>query len=763
MTDVNVYGDAVVSSKCQILSRKATDSDKDSIDGSTDLVVACGNLTTAGYIEQLDIQEMEWPAVSPDLNHIDHVWERLDRSVRGRPVPPQTLQEHEQALIEEWALNQQRDLSRLILEHATHGLGVILTDNRSSFDSRGMLVQNHATAIASGCCSKDGCLYLFEGSKAATTVQRNFRSEYGKDAPSLSAELYYVREGVVNTYAMNFIVPVPAHISDLEFSWQSLTKNPLPYVLAIDYDNHAAMKPPQVNISTRGLIPTQVQTFRVRFPCTGLESAEIEVLLQLNVSTYNPLHNETSLNFRRNKICLKEEPTPRNDSIRLNPGSLVTSSGTFYVAVGCACAMIIVVIAVTSIVYVKSKKARTQESLHTTYTSAAYGSNPNVFIRLDSMARAPSVGSGSYATIASFHKVPLSRRSSPSPCPYATTHVTSTNGSGGYSHHIYSKPATNNYSASRVSYYASSQLTHLSQLTLHDPRLLDPADRLRDLATPRHTIFPQTLLQEGTFGRIYRGVWQDENQGRQLEVFIKTVSDQASRFQVSLLLAEGTMLHGFSHKNVLPVIAANVENMKQPLLVYPYSNKGNLKRFLQNCRLRGEEQYTLLTQDIVDMGIQVVLAMMFLHGQRVCHKDVATRNCVVDEKLRVKVTDNALSRDLFPGDYYCLGDNENRPIKWLAIESLLHKQFTGASDVWAFGVLLWELTTLAQQPYAEVDPFEMAAYLRDGYRLAQPINCPDELFALMACCWLAVPEERPTFVQLLACLQEFYTALGRYI
>lgn len=102
-------------------------------------------------------------------------------------------------------------------------------------------------------------------------------------------------------------------------------------------------------------------------------------------------------------------------------------------------------------------------------------------------------------------------------------------------------------------------------------------------------------------------------------------------------------------------------------------------------------------------------------------------NFSVDDKLRVQITDNALSRDLFPADYHCLGDNENRPIKWLAIESLLQKTFSTSSDVWSFGVLLWELTTLAQQPYVEIDPFEMAAYLKDGYRLAQPINCPDEL------------------------------------
>jgi RYK receptor-like tyrosine kinase len=99
----------------------------------------------------------------------------------------------------------------------------------------------------------------------------------------------------------------------------------------------------------------------------------------------------------------------------------------------------------------------------------------------------------------------------------------------------------------------------------------------------------------------------------------------------------------------------------------------------------------------------------------------------IDENFHVKVTDTALSRDLFPNDYHCLGDNENRPIKWMAIESLMRREFSTASDMWSFGVVLWEVTTLALQPFVEVDPFEVGRVLRDGYRLTQPINCPDEL------------------------------------
>lgn len=93
----------------------------------------------------------------------------------------------------------------------------------------------------------------------------------------------------------------------------------------------------------------------------------------------------------------------------------------------------------------------------------------------------------------------------------------------------------------------------------------------------------------------------------------------------------------------------------------------------------------------------------------------------------MKICDGALSRDLFPDDYDCLGDNENRPLKWLSLESLQKRVYATQGDVWALGVTYWELVTLAQMPHEEVDIFELTNYLAAGFRLEQPVNCPDEL------------------------------------
>ncbi|VVC38082.1 WIF domain,Protein kinase domain,Protein kinase-like domain,Tyrosine-protein kinase, catalytic [Cinara cedri] len=283
-----------------------------------------------------------------------------------------------------------------------------------------------------------------------------------------------------------------------------------------------------------------------------------------------------------------------------------------------------------------------------------------------------------------------------------------------------------------------------------------------ELSVQRQRVRLQNVELEGTFGRVYRGLYTDPN-GKDDEVFVKTVTDQASAVQISVLLHEGLCMYGLNHKNVMTIQAVSVEQHVEPFLLYPYSNNTNLKRFLQNCKTSESISYTLTTREIIDMTLQIISGMQYLHKSRHLHRDVAARNCLVDPELKIQIADNALSRDLFPGDYHCLGDNKNRPIKWMAVESLEHKKFSTASDIWSFGVLLWELLTLCQQPYADIDPFEMSAYLQDGFRLTQPVNCPDELFTVMACCWALAPNERPTFSQLSVFMNEFNNQLVKFV
>ncbi|XP_066158582.1 tyrosine-protein kinase Dnt-like [Euwallacea fornicatus] len=546
----------------------------------------------------------------------------------------------------------------------------------------------------------------------------------------INTRLYYVENGMVNDYAINFVVLLPNNVDSIQFSWQSLLNYSLPYILDVKYGpgNKGTLLPPQMNISSSGLIPTSVQTFSITMYCTGVRNAEISILIQLSVSTREKT-NTTFVKFKRNKVCLKGIGNTQNESIRLNP-SYFGSSSDFAVACVLTLITLALFVVITSAYFIKRKK-REQEH---TYMTALYDSTPHMFLR-PGFGRPPSIGSGSYATIDDLQKNP------PSPAPYATSDCC--------------RHSENN-SNYRVSYYASSQVMLISQVSLGDPRLTDPTKRISSLTVPRSSIVIDTLQDEGIFGKIYTGKYHEKT------VSIKTTKDTVSKRLLNLFLAEGTMMFEMDHKNILNVLCVNMDNPTKPLLVYPYASRGNLKRFLVNCRQR-KDNTIVSTQILVDMAIQILLGLMYLHSKNICLKDMAARNAVVGEKFDVKITDNCMSRDLFPNDYFCIGDKESKPIKWMALESLVYDQWTFQTDVWSFGVVLWELSTMCQQPYADIDPFEMSTHLRTGYRLGQPLGCPDELYAVMTYCWVQNPTDRPQLNQLLAYLNEFYTALCRFV
>ncbi|XP_069069681.1 tyrosine-protein kinase RYK isoform X2 [Pleurodeles waltl] len=531
----------------------------------------------------------------------------------------------------------------------------------------------------------------------------------------LDAELYYVRNDIINYYALSFNLLVPTETNSLHFSWQAKSK--VEYKLGFHVDNPVAMDMPHANITVQGEIPRSLSVFRIDLYCSGKMDSEVTLHMQLNL-TVNSSKNITVLNFKRRKMCYKkleqEVKSPvssdRNSSkINFDPVNVppTTSTRVFYISVGVCCAVIFLVAIILAVLHLHSmKRVELDDSMSDSGSSQGL-SQPSTqttqYLRADT--------------------------------PNNATPVTS-------------------YPTLRI------EKNDLKSVTL-----LEAKGKVKDIAISRERVTLQDVLQEGTFGRIFNGILVDEKDpSKEKRVFVKTVKDQASEAQVTMMLTESCKLRGLHHRNLLPICHVCIEESEKPMVLLPYLNWGNLKLFLRQCKLvEANNPQAISQQDLVHMAIQISCGMSYLARREVIHKDLAARNCVIDDALQVKITDNALSRDLFPMDYHCLGDNENRPVRWMALESLMNNEFSSASDVWAFGVTLWELMTLGQTPYVDIDPFEMAAYLKDGYRIAQPINCPDELFAVMACCWALDAEERPKFQQLVQCLTEFHAALGAYV
>ncbi|KAM8713893.1 hypothetical protein ACLKA7_014107 [Drosophila subpalustris] len=599
----------------------------------------------------------------------------------------------------------------------------------------------------------------------------------------LEADLFYVHEGAINTYAMHFTVPVPADVHELEFSWQSLIAYPLRYTISIEYANDQdALGTPTLSIPHKGLVPQEIESFLVYLPCTGNATLQLPVNVNMVVQG-PPRFNDTRLHFKRTKICAKGISPEPNQSPA--PAHAPSQGPALMSAAACALGLVLAVGLVASMMYVRARKQLRQDSLHTSFTTAGYGSHQNVFIRLDPLGRPPSA-TGSYATIASLNKYPSESkkscslfdrfRSSPTPTPYATALLPMGDQAG---ETIYSKPES--VCPSRISYYASSQLTQACSMSTpkssrgnvsgslfggiatgstitvashgHSEKT---KERLRRIPSVQPgALNYEQLIKEGTFGRIYAG-----KLGETCDALVKTVIDGASLTQVACLLQDASLLIGVSHQHILAPLLANTELPGPPEIAYPYASKGNLKIYLQKSR---ESSTALSTRQLVEFGLHITKALAYLHSLGIVHKDLATRNCYLDEEAYVKICDSALSRDLFPDDYDCLGDNENRPLKWLSLESLQKKVYGTQSDVWSLGVLYWELVTLAQMPHEEVDIFELTNYLAAGYRLEQPVNCPDEFFTVMNCCWHSEPKQRPTPSQLLSYLQDFHVDLGMYI
>lgn len=153
--------------------------------------------------------------------------------------------------------------------------------------------------------------------------------------------------------------------------------------------------------------------------------------------------------------------------------------------------------------------------------------------------------------------------------------------------------------------------------------------------------------------------------------------------------------------------------------------------------------------------------MEYLASQRCVHRDLAARNVLVCENNVLKIADFGLARNFVQGsDYYRKTTDGRLPIKWMALESLSGQIYTSQSDVWSYGIVLWELMTLGRSPYHGINAYDLQRLLESGYRMKMPANCNPEIYGLMQNCWLAEPNERPTFTQIVQNLESILSDRG---
>lgn len=181
---------------------------------------------------------------------------------------------------------------------------------------------------------------------------------------------------------------------------------------------------------------------------------------------------------------------------------------------------------------------------------------------------------------------------------------------------------------------------------------------------------------------------------------------------------------------------------------------GDLKSFLRRCRGSSQD---LSTNELYRMSAEIADGMAYLCAKKFVHRDLAARNCMVSGDHTVKIGDFGMARDIYETDYYRKETVGLLPVRWMSPESLADGVFTTDGDVWSYGIVLWEMATLAEQPYQGLSNEEVFHFVKRRGTLTRPPECSDLMYNVMQACWSWRPMDRPTFVDI---VKEFASHVG---
>ncbi|KAI8497503.1 hypothetical protein Bbelb_248090 [Branchiostoma belcheri] len=298
-----------------------------------------------------------------------------------------------------------------------------------------------------------------------------------------------------------------------------------------------------------------------------------------------------------------------------------------------------------------------------------------------------------------------------------------------------------------------------------------PEGAYEDVKTPSE--FPRSQLNikeelgQGEFGSVYKAeAWKISGSAGTTTVAVKELKGMTSPVASTAFFKELSVLKLLgTHPNVVSFLGCCTDTDPFYLLL-EFVAGGSLQSTLRTSRtqqtygnLHGGSK-SLSSRDLTKFAWDVAKGMTFLSAKKILHRDLATRNVLVSADRTCKVSDFGFSRE---GDEYERTTKTRLPVRWMAPESLFHRKYTTKTDVWAFGVLLWEIVTLGATPYPGMSKREVMDGVQQGYRMDKPKHCDQKLYTLMLSCWHADPARRPEFRKIQRSLESLMETEHDYI
>ncbi|WKY14070.1 hypothetical protein Q1695_004699 [Nippostrongylus brasiliensis] len=297
----------------------------------------------------------------------------------------------------------------------------------------------------------------------------------------------------------------------------------------------------------------------------------------------------------------------------------------------------------------------------------------------------------------------------------------------------------------------------------HAPCQPMPPEMLNEIKNLPHVrsdfIRLDKMLGNGGFGEVWEGVaTRLPMRNRETRVAVKILRPGCEESEKIRFVKEAILMNNFDHPNIVKLLGVCMDGPKE-YLILELMEGGDLVNFLRASSPTDSHPSQLSLRDVLAMLIDIGRGGAYLESNCHVHRDLAARNCLISSRNphshRVtKIADFGLARGVCNSEYYRVCGEDFLPLRWLAPECIMEGVFSSKSDVWSFGILMYEIVSLGQKPYFRMDNNQVLTHVRNGGTPTKPAYCPDPLFKIMHMCWAYERDQRPSFVEILSMFEK---------